>query len=84
MHGILALGPVGDEAIASIANRIGADPSRVVSVAGLALSGQYDLTTSVPPAQTRARDRQKMGSFVTGHCQLRLRPPVRIGYYTGQ
>ena len=71
------LDPIGDEALAPFADRMGPDakPRRHNCVARLALANQHD---PCPQRQcrgqrTRARDRQKMRAFLAGHGQHRLR-----------
>jgi hypothetical protein len=84
------LDPIGDEAIAPFANRMGADakPRRHHSVVGLALAGQHDLRPQRQCRGQRARPRycQKMRAFVARHREYRLRasgshrvsPSIRI------
>ena len=72
------LDAVRDESIAPFADRMGADakPRRHHGVAGLALASQYDLRPQrqCRGQRTRPRYRQKMGAFIVGNREHRLRP----------
>src|SRR5258708_7180565 len=84
------LDPIGDEAIAPFADRMGADakPRRHDGVARLALARQHDLRPQCQCRRQRARPRygQKMRTFVAGNRECRLRasgshrvsPSIRI------
>ena len=72
------LDPIGDEAIAPFADRMGADakPRRHNSVARLTLAGQHNLRPQrqCRRQRTRARDRRQMRPLVARHCQHRFWP----------
>ena len=69
--------PIGDEASAPFADRVGADtkPRRHDGVAWLALAGQHDLRSQRQRRGQRARpcQRQQMSAFIAGHREYRLR-----------
>jgi hypothetical protein len=73
------LDPIGDEAIAPFADRMGPDtkPRRHDGVAGLALTGQSDFRPQRKCRRQRARPRygQQMRAFVAGNRECRLRAP---------
>lgn len=78
------LDPIGDEAIAPFADRMGADtkPRRHDGVAGLTLARQHDLR---PQRQcrrqpARPRDRQEMRTFVAGYREC---PPSGVRFASG-
>jgi len=70
--------PIGDEASAPFADRMGTDakPRRHDGIAGLALAGQNDLRPQRQCRRQRARPRygQKMSAFLARHREYRLRP----------